>query len=62
MVQQCGNAMHVNAIGSVIAAVLLLVPNLGVRRVTAEEVDQKRLFTSLGCLLYADRLKRARSA
>lgn len=57
MVQQCGNAMHVNSIGCVIAAVVLLLPNLGRR-----QSDDQALFTSLGLAMHRDRLKRGRWA
>jgi len=60
MVQQCGNAMHVNAVGSVIAAIFLLLPNLGARLADPEAEDSKRCFSSLGYLLHSYRVKRGR--
>ena len=64
MVQQCGNAMHVNAIGSVVAAVLMLLPNLGARADPpgdpADPQGPKRLLSSLGYLLHSARVKHGR--
>jgi hypothetical protein len=69
MVQQCGNAMHVNAIGSVVAAVLMLLPNLGARTARADPPGDpadpqgpKRLLSSLGYLLHSARVKHGRLA
>jgi hypothetical protein len=54
MVQQCGNAMHANCIGAVLASLVFLLPSLGIRP------SPTRVFSELGCLLHSDRLKRHR--